>query len=337
MVAWAGQGAGATASRRHRSVHLTEGASTVPMPALRAALLVLACAAVPAFAPPAAAQEATAAAEELGSRALELANAARTKAGLPALAPSAVLDEAARAHAEDMLERGFYDHVTPEGRTARDRYEAAGGAPWAVSGENIARCTGCPTPPGPERVEAFHTGWMQSPGHRENVLSPGYERFGFAVVGAEDETYAVQTFAGPGGQGGEAEATDPAALRTAVLEEINARRRSAELDPLTSDPALDAVAAAALDAVLSEDALPTDPFGLLPEGASGWTSMGLRASSRGGAGPALMADDAADFVEAMAEEAAEPLGGIEATHLGVAARADGTGRKTAVAVFGGRG
>ena len=309
-----------------------------PMPAPRAALIGLACAVWVSPAPPSAAQEGASPAG-LGERALALANAARAGAGLAELAPSDVLDEAARAHAEDMLARGYYDHVTPEGRTARDRYEAAGGAPWAASGENIARCEGCPTPPAPERVEAFHAGWMQSPGHRENVLSPGYERFGFAIVGADEETYAVQTFAGPGSREGEGEgeAAGQAALRAAILEEVNARRAAAGLDALTSDPALDAVAAAALDVVLAEESLPGDPFALLPEGSSGWTSLGLRASSRGGAGRTLMAGDAAAFVDAMAERAGDAFGRPDAAHLGVAARADGTGRKTAVAVFGVRG
>ena len=305
----------------------------MPPFALCSTLIAVACA---VWVLPAAAQEA-ASPTDLRARALSLANDARGEAGLPDLAPSGVLNEAARAHARDMLERGFYDHVTPEGRTARDRYDDAGGAPWATSGENIARCEGCPTPPGRERVEAFHAGWMQSPGHRENVLSPGYERFGFAIVGAGEETYAVQTFAGPGGQGGEAEPVEAEALGAAILEEVNARRAAAGRGPLEPDPALDAVAEAALEVVLTDDALPNDPFGLLPEGSSGWTSLGLRASSRGGAGPVLEANDATAFVDAMAGRSGGSLGRPEATDLGVAARADGTGRKTAVAVFGQRG
>jgi uncharacterized protein YkwD len=274
---------------------------------------------------------------DLGAHALSLVNEARAGEGLGALAADDMLDEAARVHAEDMLARGFYDHVTPEGRTARDRYEAAGGGAWAVSGENIARCTGCSTPPDAERVEAFHGGWMQSPGHRANVLSPGFARFGFAIVGADGEAYAVQTFAGPGAGPGAADGapTDLPALRAAVLDEVNARRAETGLAPLEADEALDATAEAALDAVIETDALPADPFGLLPEGAGGWTSLALRTVSRGGAGARLRMGDAAAFVEAMASGRGT-LGGPDAGHLGVTARADGTGRKTAVVVFGGQ-
>lgn len=293
------------------------------MTALRA--LLLACAAL--LGPPAAA-------DGLAARALEFANASRAEAGLPDLARSRVLDEAARVHAEDMLARGYYAHVTPEGRTARDRYEAAGGARWAASAENIARCRGCATPPGPERVEAFHEGWMRSPGHRANILSPGHERFGFAIAGADGETYAVQTFAGPGVADGAAIAPD--ALRTALREKVGARRAAAGGGAVTSDPALDAAAEAALDAVIEDGALPGDPFALLPADAPGWTSLELRASVRGGAGRELAEGDAAAFAEAMAAEADGPLGGRTATHLGVAVRADGRGRKAAVAVFGAR-
>lgn len=89
---------------------------------------------------------------DLAALALALVNEARAAEGLGALSASGVLDEAARGHAEDMLARGFYDHVTPEGGTARDRFLAAGGAAGAVSGENIAPCEGCPTPPGPARA-----------------------------------------------------------------------------------------------------------------------------------------------------------------------------------------
>lgn len=279
------------------------------------------------LAAPAAAQD------DLAAQALALVNEARAAEGLGALGASDALDTAARMHAEDMLARGFYDHVTPEGTTARDRLLAAGGETGAVSGENIARCEGCPTPPGPARVEAFHEGWMQSPGHRENVLSPGFERFGYAVVGADGETYGVQTFSGPGtSQGGP---LGTAALAEALREELNVRRAEASLAPLEADPALAAAAQTALEVVLGTGALPDDPFALLPGGAEGWTALALRASTRGGAGPTLTAGDAAAFADSLSDGGVP--GGPDAMLLGVAAHADGKGSKTVVAVFGTQG
>ena len=271
----------------------------------------------------------------LRAQALDLANASRTEVGLGELLRSGVLDEAAQTHADAMLERGFYDHISPEGETPFDRFLAAGGSRWAVSGENIARCEGCETPPGAERVASFHEGWMESPGHRENILSSGFTRFGFGIAGEGAETYAVQTFSGPGDDGGEGSAA-PAELRAAALDAINARRADRGLEALEPSPALDAAAEQALAALVQDEDLPGDLFRLLPEDASGWTSLSLLSASRGGAGSSMAVEDVAAFVEGWAEAEGEPFGGTRAAHLGFAARAGGDGRKTAVAEFGGR-
>ena len=280
--------------------------------------------------------DASAFVDALRSQALDLANASRAKAGLVELRRSGVLDEAAQTHADAMLERGFYDHVSPEGETPFDRFLAAGGSRWAVSGENIARCEGCETPPGAERVASFHEGWMESPGHRENILSSGFTRFGFGIAGEGAETYAVQTFSGPGDDGGEGSAA-PAELRAAAQNAIDARRADRGLEALEPSPALDAAAEQALAALVQDEDLPGDLFRLLPEDASGWMSLSLLSASRGGAGSRMAVEDAEAFAEGWAEGAeGEPFGGTRASHLGFAARADGDGRKTAVAVLGGR-
>lgn len=283
---------------------------------------------------PAAAQDG-ADASALRAQALEAVNAARAEAGLDALAADDALDRAARAHAEDMLARGYHAHVDPDGGTPRERFLAAGGDRWAVSGENIATCSGCPVPPGPERVADFQAGWMQSPGHRDNVLSPGFDAFGYAIVGADGEVYAAQTFSGPGGSPDDGDdAPTRTALRAAALEAANEARADAGAPSLTASRALDTLAVRALDAVRAEDALPGDPFTLLPEGAEGWTILELLASDVGGAGPAMTLEDASRIVAETVHDADRD--GV-ASHLGFAARADGQGRKTGVVVLGGRG
>ena len=289
---------------------------------------------------PAIAQE-TGDLERLRQEALDLANASRSEEGLTELHPRDVLDDAAQGHAVEMLERDFYSHVTPVGETPFDRFTAAGGSRWAVSGENIAKCTGCTTPPDADRVRAFHEGWMQSPGHRENILSEGFDSFGFGIAGEGNEVYAVQTFSGPGtnpSDGGNSETVTPEAARDAALEEVNNARATADLAPLEASDALDTVAERVLEAVAEDaEAIPEDVFGLLPEGSSGWTSLALRSASRGGAGAEMTREDVAGFIaDWTSADDENPLGGAAASHFGFAAEATGSGRTSAVAVFGGR-
>lgn len=124
--------------------------------------------------------------------ALALVNDSRRSEGLPPLEMSTTLNAAAEAHAEDMARRGFYAHRSPEGRDVADRYRAAGGDDWAIIAENISSCISCALPTG--QLRAFQSGWMQSPGHRRNILDPRVDRFGFGMAAAEGRLYAVQTF-----------------------------------------------------------------------------------------------------------------------------------------------
>lgn len=299
------------------------------VPLLRSA--GLAClAALPASAQP----------DDLSALALSLVNEAREEEGLPALERSARLAEVAEAHAEDMLARDYYAHVSPEGTTARDRFLDAGGSRWQVVAENLARCEGCETPPGPEQVRSFHRGWMQSPGHRENILGRGFERFGFGLASEDGTAYAVQMFAGPGTPPGAAPGEAPERVSqeqaaSTALETVNAAREEADLPPLERSEALNAAArAAAEQATLTEAGLdlPADTFGLLPEGAEGWTGLAVSAEVCGGCGAYPARGDAAHFAEELAAED----GAGEFTHFGFALDADGSGRKTAVAVYGRR-
>lgn len=105
---------------------------------------------------------------------LVLLNNERKKAGLIALAPDAQLRDVARKHAQDMLARGYFAHVSPDGVKPSDRVDAAG-ISYGVTGENLAKA---PT------VEVAHTGLMNSDGHRKNILSPDYRRVGIGAVDA---------------------------------------------------------------------------------------------------------------------------------------------------------
>lgn len=132
----------------------------------------------------------------LRQEALSLVNQTRRERGLAALSLTGPLNAAAQSHAEDMARRGYYAHFSPEGEDALGRYRANGGQRYRIVAENIANCGGCPVPPTEERVRRFHSDWMNSPGHRKNILRSGVENFGFGIAAANGRIYAVQTFAG---------------------------------------------------------------------------------------------------------------------------------------------
>ncbi|MFC0208213.1 CAP domain-containing protein [Chelativorans intermedius] len=130
--------------------------------------------------------------QSLRRSALALVNGERARHGLPALRATAPITAAAQAHAEDMARRDFYDHRSPEGRDVADRYRAHGGGLWAIVAENIASCIACQIPR--EQLRTFHARWMESPGHRRNILDPRLQDFGFGIAAAGGRLYAVQAF-----------------------------------------------------------------------------------------------------------------------------------------------
>lgn len=103
------------------------------------------------------------------------------------LALNPFLTTAARAHAADMAQRAFFDHTNPDGETAEDRATAAGYT--GVVGENIAA--------GYTNVDDAHFSWLESIGHRRNVLSLydvfdsdyHYDEIGIGFVYTDFEPY----------------------------------------------------------------------------------------------------------------------------------------------------
>ena len=122
---------------------------------------------------------------------LTATNAARRAHGLSPLTRTDVFDGAARLHSADMaLNVGLTQNSSP------------GWEPWAQvftsgldiqsTGENIQRCGG--GTPG----QVIVARWMNSPGHRRNILNPGFTMIGIsAVPGAGGAVYYTQTFGGP--------------------------------------------------------------------------------------------------------------------------------------------
>src|SRR5439155_24356444 len=106
--------------------------------------------------------------EDLRSEALAMVNESRREHGLNALQQDDALTKAAQRHAEDMLHKGYFSHISPSGETVKDRYLAAGGRSGSYVAENIAQCSNCRTDR--EQIGLLHKGWMNSPGHRANIL-----------------------------------------------------------------------------------------------------------------------------------------------------------------------
>jgi uncharacterized protein YkwD len=114
---------------------------------------------------------------------LSQVNLQRAAAGAAALALNPRLNEVAQRHAEDMLSRSYYDHQTPEGLMPRERVKQAGYEAFIVA-ENIAR--------GPTSVEEAMSAWMQSQGHRGNLLHPSFTEMGVGcAVGRNGTGYTV--------------------------------------------------------------------------------------------------------------------------------------------------
>jgi uncharacterized protein YkwD len=104
--------------------------------------------------------------KSLEEQCLDEVNRVRKAHNLMPLQLSEELLEVARSYSRRMAEEGFFDHYDPDGRTVRERVTRAN-IRWHVVGENLAYSNGYINP-----VAASMSGWMDSPGHRRNILDP---------------------------------------------------------------------------------------------------------------------------------------------------------------------
>lgn len=114
----------------------------------------------------------------------ELLNRERVANHLPQLAWDDALFKAARKHALLMLDLNIFEHQLPGEPGLEERITNAG-ARFTYIAENIAL--------GKDSA-SIHNGWMDSPGHRANILSPRATAVGIAVVRGTDGLFAVQDF-----------------------------------------------------------------------------------------------------------------------------------------------
>ncbi|WP_351223495.1 CAP domain-containing protein [Streptomyces sp. NPDC002133] len=115
---------------------------------------------------------------------LQLVNEERAKVGCSPVRANASLASLAGAFSADMATRGFFDHTDLDGDTPWDRAAQAGITGMAA--ENIAR--------GQADAETVMRSWMNSDGHRANILNCDYRTMGVGVYFADGGPWWTQDF-----------------------------------------------------------------------------------------------------------------------------------------------
>ncbi|WP_433545479.1 CAP domain-containing protein [Streptomyces sp. CA-294286] len=136
----------------------------------------------PAATPPP--RKAPASANDAAAAVLSLVNQERAKAGCRPVRPDTGLATLAANFSRDMAARGFFAHTDPDGATPWDRAAKAGIKD--LGGENIAR--------GQADAQAVMDAWMNSEGHRANILNCEYTTLGVGVHMAEGGPWWTQNF-----------------------------------------------------------------------------------------------------------------------------------------------
>ena len=120
------------------------------------------------------------------SKVFTMLNQARASAGAGAVNCDTAGLKAARAHSQDMCNKNYFSHTSPTGTSAGNRLKTAG-ASFSSWGVNIAK--------GYSNAQAVHNGWMNSPGHRQNMLNPSFTRAAIGLIRCNGSTpYWTEVF-----------------------------------------------------------------------------------------------------------------------------------------------
>ncbi|MFF8833400.1 sigma-70 family RNA polymerase sigma factor [Streptomyces sp. NPDC015131] len=124
-----------------------------------------------------------------GQQVTTLVNQERARNGCGPVSQNSTLDTAALRHSEDMAARGYFDHTSPDGTDPGDRITAAG-YQWSTYGENIAR--------GQQSPASVMDSWMNSPGHRANILNCSFKEIGVGAHQGSGGPWWTQVFGARG-------------------------------------------------------------------------------------------------------------------------------------------
>jgi uncharacterized protein YkwD len=201
---------------------------------------------------------------------LEAHNRERAREDKPALELDPRLTEAATAHSRDMAEQEQMSHEGSDGSTSSERVRRAG-YKFLREGENVAA--------GQTHVDELMAAWMDSSGHRANILGDFTQMGAARVRGKDGRFYWTVCLGTPFPK------LDPATAPRAVLQAINERRSAADEPPLAESDVLGKVAQAAAEelAERADKALPNqgrDVFEKVRD--SGFSYSAIRSSVSGG-------------------------------------------------------
>ena len=129
-------------------------------------------------------------AQPVEQRIFQAINQVRQENKLPPLKWHAKIAEVAQSHSRRMATKRFFSHEDPQFGGPDNRLSAAGIA-WRLCGENIFEEYGEADP-----VRSAVRGWMQSSGHRKNILTRGFTHTGIGLARGRDGSYTItQMFA----------------------------------------------------------------------------------------------------------------------------------------------
>lgn len=125
-------------------------------------------------------------ASQFEQQVVDLVNQEREKQGLKSLTLNKKLSDVARTKSKDMMDKGYFDHNSPTYGSPFDMMKQFG-IEYTTAGENIAK--------GQQSPEDVMNAWMNSDGHRKNILNPDFTEIGVGYVKG-DTTYWTQQFIG---------------------------------------------------------------------------------------------------------------------------------------------
>ena len=178
---------------------------------------------------------------------VDLTNEARAARGVPTVTHNSQLDRAAQAAAEDMAERGYFAHVSPDGKAPWYWLNQVG-YQYSYAGENLAVNF--------TDSEEVQSAWLASPTHYANIIKPQYTEVGFGTASGRYEgketTFVVEFFATPAASA----AAAPVAVASLPPAPTPAGERGAHILGSESAGAPIAPAAAARPGALAAPAAP---------------------------------------------------------------------------------
>lgn len=123
------------------------------------------------------------------SQILALINNIRVENGLAPLVTNQMLTDIARTRSQDMQQRNYFSHTTPDGKNIFNILKESG-VVYKNAGENLGHAS----PVSYGTAEAFVNAWMNSPSHRANIIRAKYSKIGIGVVDAGDRRVVTTIF-----------------------------------------------------------------------------------------------------------------------------------------------